>query len=236
VENGSLLTESSSPEPFWLHQPWRVLTDILDLQKVSPWEVDLAELVNGFIGRLLEQDYIDFRICGRALLSAAIILRFKTEYLLEFGREEEEAIRLVEEEIFLPPIRPPFRQHVRPTTPDELYQALRELVFPPLRHKKKARKPPFPTSMLAQFDVSQVELTKSMKQVYNQLCEVSLHSNPVSFFEFIHDMSHIEIIRVFLSLLYLMSDNKVQIFQDTDFGDIMITVFMPEGDGGGNSG
>ncbi len=230
------MTESSSPEPFWLHQPWRVLTDILDLQKVSPWEVDLAELVNGFIGRLLEQDYIDFRICGRALLSAAIILRFKTEYLLEFGREEEEAIRLVEEEIFLPPIRPPFRQHIRPTTPDELYQALRELVFPPLRHRKKARKPPLPSSMLAQFDVTHIELTKWMKQIYNQLCKVSRQNNPVSFYEFIQDMSHIEIIRVFLSLLYLMSDNKILITQDKAFGDILITVLISEGDGGGNSG
>ena len=64
------MTESS-PEPFWFHQPWRVLTDILDLQKISPWELDLAELVNGFIGRLLSAEYIDFRIAGRALLSSS---------------------------------------------------------------------------------------------------------------------------------------------------------------------
>ncbi|NIO36677.1 segregation/condensation protein A, partial [Candidatus Bathyarchaeota archaeon] len=108
----------------WFHQPWRVLTDILELQKISPWELDLAELVNGFIGRLLTAEYIDFRICGRALLSAAILLRLKTEYLLEFGREEEEIIRVIEEDIFLPPIRPPFRRNIRPTSSAEFLEAL----------------------------------------------------------------------------------------------------------------
>jgi len=107
----------TSPEPFWFHQPWRVLTDILELQKISPWELDLAELVNGFIGRLLTEEYIDLRICGRALLSAAILLRLKTEYLLEFGREEEEILRVIEEDIFLPPIRrKTFDQPLRPNS------------------------------------------------------------------------------------------------------------------------
>ena len=110
------MTESSL-EPFWFHQPWRVLTDILELQRISPWELDLAELVNGFIGRLLTEEYIDFRICGRALLSAAILLRLKTEYLLEFGREEEEIIRVIEEDIFLPPIRPQPISNTNPGRP-----------------------------------------------------------------------------------------------------------------------
>ncbi len=221
------MTESS-PEPFWFHQPWRVLTDILELQKISPWELDLAELVNGFIGRLLTAEYIDFRICGRALLSAAILLRLKTEYLLEFGRDEEEILRVIEEDIFLPPIRPPFRQNIRPTSSAEFIEALRELVYPPKR--RRARKPStldgiLPT--LPQFDGSNVELTKSMKHLFSQLRELSRNQESISFFELVQGRSLIEIIRVFLALLYLMSEKKVHISQERQFGDILIWLNEP---------
>jgi len=222
-ELGYQLTESSI-EPFWLHQPWRVLTDILDLQKISPWEIDLAELVNGFIGHLLANEFMDFRICGRALLSAAILLRIKTEYLLEFGREDEEALEALEEDIFLPPIRPPFRLNSRPTSSAELYEALRELIYPPMKQQRKRNKPfPIP-DVLTPLDATQVELAKAIKQIFNRLCEICNEKNPISFNDFIQGMSKTEIVRVFLSILYLLSDEKIFIKQDRQFGDIAITL------------
>lgn len=229
------MTESS-PEPFWFHQPWRVLTDILELQRISPWELDLAELVNGFIGRLLTAEYIDFRICGRALLSAAILLRLKTEYLLEFGREEEEIIKVIEDDIFLPPIRPPFRQNIRPTSSAEFIEALRELVFPPRKRLRKQTKILDSSPTIPQFDGSQVELAKSMKRLYTKLLETSLGSNPISFVDFVHGMSRIDIIRVFLTLLYLLGEGKIHISQNLQYGDIMISVQEPSGEEGINSG
>ena len=226
MENNTPLTETS-PEPFWFHQPWRVLTDILELQKISPWELDLAELVNGFIGRLLTAEYIDFRICGRALLSAAILLRLKTEYLLEFGREEEEIIRVIEEDIFLPPIRPPFRRNIRPTSSAEFLEALRELVYPPKKYSRRRAKSEITPILIPQLDISHVELTKSMKQIYSQLCEASRDQTPISFFEFAKSMSHVDVVRLFLSLLYLLSDGKIRIIQEQEFGDIQIWVQEP---------
>ncbi|MFX1341500.1 MAG: hypothetical protein ACFFAL_02290 [Promethearchaeota archaeon] len=220
------MTETSS-EPFWFHQPWRVLTDILELQKISPWELDLAELVNGFIGRLLTAEYIDFRICGRALLSAAILLRLKTEYLLEFGREEEEIIRVIEEDIFLPPIRPPFRRNIRPTSSAEFLEALRELVFPSKKYSRRRVKSEISPALIPQLDISHVELTKSMKQIYSQLSEASRDQNPISFFEFAKGMSHLDVVRFFLSILYLLSDRKIRLIQEQEFGDIRIWVQEP---------
>lgn len=223
------MTESSS-EPFWLHQPWRVLTDILDLQKISPWELNLAELVNGFIGRLLAAEYIDFRICGRALLSAAILLRLKTEYLLEFGREEEilDEIEL-EQDVFLLPIRPPFRQQVRPTSFAELLEALRQLVFPPPKRQRTPVSPTLSPALVAQLDGTNIELTKSMKLVYDKLVQASEGRRALSFWEFVEGMTHLDIIRVFLSLLYLVSESKVLISQEYPFGDIRIEVLDGEG-------
>ena len=212
---------TSSQDPFWLHQPWRILTDILELQKISPWELDLAELVNGFIGRLLAEDF-DFRICGRALLSAAILLRYKTEYLLEFGREEE-AIKEIEEDIFLPPIRPPFRQQVRPVSESELIEALRELVFPTSKRKRKRRITVLPTpETFGQKQESDFEFRKWMHNIYDRLRQASRKRNPVSFFEFVQGLTRVEIIRIFLTLMYLIGESKVLISQNMGYGDILI--------------
>ncbi|MFX1474863.1 MAG: hypothetical protein ACFFCO_05195 [Promethearchaeota archaeon] len=212
---------TSGQDPFWLHQPWRILTDILELQKISPWELDLAELVNGFIGRLLVEDF-DFRICGRALLSAAILLRYKTEYLLEFGREEE-AITEIEEDIFLPPIRPPFRQTVRPVSETELVEALRELVFPSSKRKRKRRITVLPEpEAFGRKHISDFEFRKWTLSIYEQLRQASRNKNPISFSEFVQGLTRIEIIRVFLTLMFLISDSKVIVSQDIDYGDILI--------------
>jgi chromatin segregation and condensation protein Rec8/ScpA/Scc1 (kleisin family) len=218
-----------SQDPFWLHQPWRILTDILELQKISPWELDLAELVNGFIGRLLTEDF-DFRICGRALLSAAILLRYKTEYLLEFGREEE-TITEIEEDIFLPPIRPPFRQQVRPVSETELVEALRELVFPSTKRKRKRRVTIIPTpEEFGRKQESDFQFRKWMQSIYEQLREASLNDNPVSFSEFVKGLTRVEIVRIFLTLMFLLGENKLLISQDVTFGDILIRFLEPDRD------
>lgn len=210
-----------SQDPFWLHQPWRILTDILELQKISPWELDLAELVNGFIGRLLTEDF-DFRICGRALLSAAILLRYKTEYLLEFGKEEE-TITEIEEDIFLPPIRPPFRQQVRPVTETELVEALRELVYPSTKRKRKRRITVLPTpEEFGRKQESDFQFRKWMQSIYERLREASLNKNLISFFEFVQGLARVEIIRIFLTLMFLSEEEKVHLSQDISFGDILI--------------
>jgi len=66
-----------------------------------------------------------------------------------------------------------------------------------------------------------------MRQVHAQLIEASLDNNPISFVNFVTGMSHIQIIRVFLSLLFLISKGSIRIIQDRQFGDIMIWVQEP---------
>ena len=151
----------------------------------------------------------------------------KTEYLLEFGREEEEIIRVIEEDIFLPPIRPPFRQNLRPTSSAEFYEALRELVFPPQKRTRKHTTISESVPTIPQFDGSRIELLKSMRQIHAQLSEASLKNNPISFVNFVQGMSHFDVIRVFLIFLYLISEGKIRILQDQQFGDIVIWVQEP---------
>jgi chromatin segregation and condensation protein Rec8/ScpA/Scc1 (kleisin family) len=54
--------------------------------------------------------------------------------------------------------------------------------------------------------------------------------------EFVQGMAQLDVIRVFLSLLYLVSEGKVFISQEYPFGDIRIEVLDGEGNGGASGG
>jgi hypothetical protein len=47
--------------PFWATPPYILLTDVLQLDKVEPWNVDVGKLVVGFLDEMKRLGDIDFR-------------------------------------------------------------------------------------------------------------------------------------------------------------------------------
>ena len=81
--------------PFWASPPYILLTDVLQLDKIKPWNVDVGKLVAGFIREMKRLGDIDFRISGSALYSASVIFMKKTRELVELGIDHRPAISLV---------------------------------------------------------------------------------------------------------------------------------------------
>ena len=71
--------------PFWATPPYILLTDVLQLDKVEPWNVDVGKLVVGFLNEMKRMGDIDFRISGNALYSASVIFMRKTRDLVQLG-------------------------------------------------------------------------------------------------------------------------------------------------------
>ena len=53
--------------PFWAIPPYILLTDVLQLDKVEPWNVDVGKLMGGFLLEMKRMGDIDFRVSGNAL-------------------------------------------------------------------------------------------------------------------------------------------------------------------------
>lgn len=116
---------SQLEKPFWLRPPWAVLFDLIRLQRVRPWDVNLSYLLTTLVSEMKRKGYIDFNAAGIALFSSATIYRMKSELVLEL-QEPPPLPNEKSVEFLPPPIQLPFRYEYTLTTVDSLIKALEE--------------------------------------------------------------------------------------------------------------
>ncbi|MFB6092229.1 MAG: segregation/condensation protein A [Haloquadratum sp.] len=66
-------------------EPVELLVQLAEEGEIDPWDVDLVEATDAFLARL---DETDLRTSGRALFYAAVLLRMKSDALLESDDDE----------------------------------------------------------------------------------------------------------------------------------------------------
>jgi segregation and condensation protein A len=118
-------------------EPVELLVNLADDGEIDPWDIDIVAVTDKFLDRL---DGADLRTGGRALFYASVLLRMKSDHLLEEPDEVEEPAETGEFEEFDGPTVDPFdeleremdrrleRKRARgmPQTLDELVRELRE--------------------------------------------------------------------------------------------------------------
>ncbi|NHI90778.1 MAG: hypothetical protein EAX87_14765 [Candidatus Thorarchaeota archaeon] len=204
--------------PFWATPPYILLTDVLQLDKVEPWNVDVGKLVVGFLDEMKRLGDIDFRISGNALYSASVIFMRKTRELVELGflapEEEEE-----DEELVIPLIHPPFRLTNRRVTLEELLVAMDRVLGkePRLRGspaKKKYSSKADPLTF--QVNIDQANIEETIADVYEDLCRIMKAGDVSRFVDVLMNNTRQEIVRVFFSLLFLYARTYIDLWMDDD--------------------
>lgn len=70
-------------------EPVELLVRLAEEGDIEPWDIDVVEVTDAFLSRL---DAADLRTSGRALFYASVLLRMKSEALLEPDEEPESEI------------------------------------------------------------------------------------------------------------------------------------------------
>ncbi|MUV57998.1 segregation/condensation protein A [Halogeometricum sp. CBA1124] len=68
-------------------EPVELLVQLAEEGEIDPWDIDVVEVTDAFLDRL---DATDLRTSGRALFYASVLLRMKSDALLEPDAEQEE--------------------------------------------------------------------------------------------------------------------------------------------------
>jgi chromatin segregation and condensation protein Rec8/ScpA/Scc1 (kleisin family) len=70
--------------PFYLRPPWNILFELSKLEKLTPWNVNIAYLLRTFLTEMekTNPEKVDFRASGVALDSSALIYLMKSKLLL----------------------------------------------------------------------------------------------------------------------------------------------------------
>ncbi len=217
--------------PFWAAPPFILLTDVLQLDKVDPWKVDVGKLVGSFLEEMRRGGDIDFRVSGNALYSASVIFMRKTRELVKLGLlppEEEEEEEILE----IPLIRPPFRLTNQRVTIEELLVAMDRVLSkgvrrrrPPTKRRTRVKADPISFTI----DIARANIEDSIARVYGDLCEIMGVGEKVNFMDILVNNTRAEVVRIFMALLHLFARAYIDLWVDED-GEIWILMMEPPRD------
>ncbi|MCW8965237.1 MAG: segregation/condensation protein A [Candidatus Pacearchaeota archaeon] len=215
-----------------------IIYDLINTEQIDPWNINLVILTNKYLEKINELEEMDFFISSKVLLAAALLLRIKSELLLNkyiqgideilFGKKEEkkssfERIELDEEVPALVPKSPMPR--FKKVTLSELIESLNKAI---ITENRSIRKTIINKNALRESSISlpkrKFSIKDKIKEIYESLYghfEQNKDKIKITFTEFIPQTKE-ERISSFSSLLHLENQSKVWLEQAEHFGEIHI--------------
>jgi len=212
--------------PFYLHPPWNILFELQKLEKLTPWNINVAYLLSSFLTEMEKSGQVDFRASGVALDSSALIYLMKSKLLLKL--EEPPQPPKGPLDFLPPPLFLPLRHELTSTTIGHLLEVLDEV----LKNEKlvhietRIAQPILPqaSEILPQLDLYLMEIETQMEQLHASLSDMVKGAGIIEFSALIKGKLRLEAIRTFILLLFLAQEGKVKLWQNEESEEIYITV------------
>lgn len=210
-------------KPYYLRQPWDVLFRESKLEKVSPWNVDLVLLLTTLLEEM-DKAGIDFRLAGTAIQSSVQIYMKKAELLLkmeELPQPQEE-----KDKVYVPPALPlPFRFEHTTTTVNDLIEALERA----LMDRNVVRRPnlpilPLPIPDFLDAEQYLLEIESRADNLFEEIQWRFESKGEVRLTELVYGQEWLEVVRIFMMLLFLAQRMRIELDQGEESFEIFITM------------
>jgi segregation and condensation protein A len=221
------VTTSPTRRPFYLRPPWNILFEISKLDKLTPWNVNIAYLLRSFLTEMERTEKVDFRASGVALDSSALIYLMKSKLLLTL--EEPPLPPKPPGDFVPPPLFLPLRHELTSTTIQHLLEVLDDVLKgEKMLHLERAvaQHPVLPSvaDLMPQFDQFIAELELQVDRLYAELCSMVKGQGILDFSTLSKGKTHIEALRIFIYLLFLAQDGLVSLWQNEETEELYIAV------------
>jgi segregation and condensation protein A len=225
-----------------------MLYELVRTEKMDPWDVDISVIAKKFLDMLKTFKKMDFRIPGKVILAAAILLKMKSSRLV--GEDIAELDRLInssekteeefyeelehdlaggvvvdEEKPYLIPRSPQPRK--RKVSIYDLVDALNKALE--VKHRRILNViPPAPDVEIPHKDV---DISVTIKNVYVQIRDYFTKNKKgrLTFSQLIPSPSKEDKIYTFVPLLHLANQRKIDLEQEIHFGEIDKLLLEREG-------
>jgi segregation and condensation protein A len=227
-----MATTSTTPmrRPFYLRPPWNILFEISKLEKLTPWNVNIAYLLRSFLLEMEKSapDKVDFRASGVALDSSALIYLMKSKLLLTLQEPPATPAR-IPTDFVPPPLFLPLRHELTSTTIQNLLAVLDDVLKGEkliTLNRVVEQHPVLPamTDLLPKFDKFIAELEFEVDKLYAILCEKVNGQGIIDFTTLSKGATRIEALRMFIYLLFLAQDGLVSLWQNEETEELYIAV------------
>ncbi len=225
-----------------------IIYDLIRTGKVDPWDIDISTLAKEYTKVLKNLERMNFRMCGKVVLAAALLLKIKTRNLglrqflelTEAGDENFDEKTESEEQDenkaddFLMPQIPALelapkldQQRTRKVTVFELMGALKKAMDREEQLEKKLAQQKQDTKQKPKKPVLKgIDIYRKIRQVYVKLKMLSYRTkkNVIDFHKLIPSTEKKDIVWTFLPLLHLSNEQKVFLHQEEPFGKIFVEI------------
>ncbi len=217
-----------------IEDPVEILVGMARKGEIDPWNIDVVDVTDKFLKKLEELKRLDLRISGRVLLYASILVRIKSEVLVEDEEDEEE----YEEYLFFPDevepeypdeleeLPPPSckRKIKRHTTLDELVRELKraEIVEKRRRERRKLKDRQRTREFKKTMHIPHEEfIEETMYRVEKKLLSMMNGREYITFSQLLSG-NGTDPVSIYISLLYLAFRNRISLRQERMYGELEI--------------
>lgn len=214
-----------------------ILYDLVRTEQMDPWEIDISMISQRYIDTIRKLKEHDFRISGKMVLAAAILLKLKSTRLV--GEDITELDRLIagageqEEELteLDGPLIPKLGEvpTLIPHTPQprkrkvSIYDLVRALEKA-LEVKKRRVLNSIPPMNLA-IPKKTFDITSAIRNVYGKIRSFFTSGvKKIGFSELLPSQSRQDKVHTFIPLLHLAQQNKIELEQEQAFGEIRVSI------------
>jgi segregation and condensation protein A len=215
-----------------------IIYDLIKTEQLDPWDIDLAVLAERYVQTIQELEDADFFISSKILLACSLLLRLKSEILInsyiqdlndalygkgETKRYELERIEIDENDLPILSPRTPMARHKKVTL-KELLTALDHAINTENRRiKKEIKHRQAQKNILTVMPKSNfIPLKTRVKSIFGILKN---HLNENDHMKFHHMAeSKEEKLAAFVPILHLSNEGKIFLRQPVHFEDIHMTL------------
>jgi segregation and condensation protein A len=207
-----------------------ILLEMARSGEIDPWNIDIIDVTDKFLAKLVEREKVDLRAPARTLLYASILLRMKSDILVNAPPPEPEDDYVPDFEMSMEefPVLEPRQRHsaARPVTLQELITELQRAVATKdvshMRKSLKIEKLPRKTIEEVLSVAHSEDIEKSILEMISALDGEFAYREFVMFSELVKDHTPHGIVDVYLPLLFLANRKYITLTQEILFEDIFI--------------
>ncbi|MFZ5955363.1 MAG: segregation/condensation protein A [Nanoarchaeota archaeon] len=217
-----------------------IIYDLVKTEQLDPWDIDIVILADKYLSIIQELEEANFFVSSKVLLACALILRLKSEILLNkhiqgldealYGKKEEksyeyEKIEIDENELPILIPRTPMPRYKKVTL-DELMSALNQAIETETRRiRKEIKQKRAEKSALVVLPKSdRIPLKDKIKNVYQKIRSFLSHPEKKHMMYSELAQTKEERLASFLPILHLSNQEKLFLEQENHFDEIFMSL------------
>lgn len=214
-------------------QPIEIILELVEEKEVDPWDLDIIEVADKFLKKIEIMEKKDLEVTAKTLYCASILLRKKSDSLINEDEEEErERENEWEPAIYTPKtqepptLEPPARRESKRTATivelmDELEKALKQEEKKDKKRRLKSKKEKEDKEKVKNL-AHEERIEEEIERTQEKLKKNFEKTKKMEFSDLIKIKTRSKIIDKFISILFLANRDKIKLRQKEPYGEIYI--------------